>query len=89
MGTKAPGTPPDSGATIMILSELRDYLRTHRQAALYDLAVHFDADPEAIRGMLEQLMQKGKVHKLPEGTACGGGCTKCEPEDVEIYQWCD
>jgi len=39
----------------MILSELSRYLRDHRRAAVRDLAYHFDAEPDALRGMLETL----------------------------------
>lgn len=71
----------------MILSELRDYLKTHRRAALIDLSHRFDAAPDALRGMLERLMAKGQVEKLPQGTPCGGGCCKCDSATVEIYAW--
>ncbi|MBU0501355.1 MAG: FeoC-like transcriptional regulator [Gammaproteobacteria bacterium] len=71
----------------MILSQLRDYLKTHHRAALIDLAHHFDADPSALRPMLERLMAKGQVERLPEGTACGGGCCKCDAASIEIYAW--
>jgi putative ferrous iron transport protein C len=70
----------------MILSHVRDYLQTHRRAALYDLSVHFDAEPEALRGMLAKWVAKGKVVKLPAGTPCSG-CSQCSPFTVEIYEW--
>jgi putative ferrous iron transport protein C len=70
----------------MILSHVRDYLQTHRRAALYDLSVRFDTDPEALRGMLAKWVDKGKVAKLPLGTLCGG-CCHCDPNTVEIYEW--
>ena len=71
----------------MILSEVRDYLRTHHRAALSDLALRFGTDPAALRGMLDKWIAKGRVEKLPSGTACGGGCCKCDPETIEIYEW--
>jgi hypothetical protein len=71
----------------MILSEVRDYLRVHRRAALADMALHFRTDPDALRGMLNKLVAKGRVEKLPAGTACGGGCCHCDPDTTEIYQW--
>jgi hypothetical protein len=70
----------------MILSQLRDYLRTHRRAALIDLAHRFDTDPDALRGMLAKWEAKGKVEKLPQGTGCGG-CCLCDPAAIEIYEW--
>jgi len=71
----------------MILSQLRDYLKTNRRAALADMAIRFDTAPEALRPMLERLMAKGLVERLPQGTACGGGCCKCDIATVEIYSW--
>ena len=73
----------------MILSELSAYLAAHKRVALIDLSHHFGSDPEALRGMLSILERKGKTRKLPEGTACGGGCAKCDPATVEIYEWLD
>jgi len=73
----------------MILSELATYLSDHRRAALIDLANRFDADPEALRGMLGTLVRKGRARKLPAGTPCAGGCCQCDPASVEVYEWVD
>jgi putative ferrous iron transport protein C len=70
----------------MILSELRDYLKDHKRAALFDIALHFDSNPDAIRGMLEVWVKKGRVRKLPQGTSCSG-CCECDPSMIEIYEW--
>ena len=72
----------------MILSDIRRYLKQHQRAAVYDLATHFDADPEAIRAMLQEWERRGHVRRLPSGTACNGGCTQCDPGSVELYEWC-
>lgn len=71
----------------MILTELRQYLSQHKRVALIDLSCHFDIETDALRGMLNRLEHKGWVTKLPAGTACGGGCSKCDPASVEIYEW--
>ena len=71
----------------MILTELRDYLRRNRRAAVYDLALHFDVDADVVRGLLNQWERRGKVQRLPSGTACGGGCSRCDPAAVELYEW--
>ncbi len=73
----------------MILSELRSYLQRNQRAALADIAVHFHTDPDALRGMLGKWIAKGRVQKLPSGTACGGGCCRCDPQTIEIYEWRD
>lgn len=73
----------------MILSQLRQYLRLNRRAALHDLSLHFRVEPDALRGMLDQWMRRGKVRRLPAGTPCAGGCCRCDPASVEIYEWTD
>ena len=71
----------------MILSELRDYLRERGQASLQDMALHFDTDPDALRGMLEQWIRKGKVSRRSAKASCGDSCSQCDPASVEIYVW--
>jgi putative ferrous iron transport protein C len=70
----------------MILSDLRDYLSTRRQATLQDMAHRFDSDPETIRAMLSRFEQKGQIRPLSSNITCGT-CTKCDPTVVEIYEW--
>lgn len=71
----------------MILARLRGYLAEHKRVALSDLAYRFDADPEAIRAMLEVLRRKGHVRMLPPGSACPSGCEKCAVARVEVFEW--
>jgi hypothetical protein len=70
----------------MILTEVRDFIRDRGQVALRDLALHFDMDEEAMRGVIAHWVLKGKVRKLPSGTTCSG-CSSCTPETIEIYAW--
>ena len=70
----------------MILSELREYLKTHQRVALMDMAHRFDTDPEAVRGMLDKWVSKGRVIKLPN-VACDSGCNKCDASHIEVYEW--
>ena len=71
----------------MILSELTSYLAQHERVALLDISYRFDTDADALRGMLALLERKGRVRKLPEGTPCGGGCSKCDAATIELYEW--
>lgn len=73
----------------MILSQLRNYIREHKRVALRDLVYHFGVDAEAARGMLETLERKGRIRKLPSGTACSGGCDRCAPATIELYEAVD
>jgi hypothetical protein len=71
----------------MILSRVSDYLKTHRRAALRDMALGLDANPDALRDMLAVLERKGRVRKLPAGSSCSGGCNKCASASIELYEW--
>lgn len=73
----------------MILSRVNDYLRERRRATLTDMALGLGATPDALRDMLAILERKGRVRRLPTGTACGGGCSKCDPSSIELYEWMD
>ncbi|MFT3849984.1 MAG: FeoC-like transcriptional regulator [Propionivibrio sp.] len=73
----------------MILARIEQYMRDHRRSALNEMAANLDAAPDAVRNMLGILERKGRVRRLPSGTACGGGCCKCSPETVELYEWND
>lgn len=71
----------------MILPAIRRYLQQRGQASLADIATHFDIDPEALRGMLEVWMRKGKVQKSRATASCGGSCRQCPSVATEIYSW--
>ncbi len=71
----------------MILSEIRDYLAHRGQATLADICLHFDSEPEAVRGMLERWVSKGKVEHRKVEAACGTSCNRCDPAAMELYIW--
>ncbi len=70
----------------MIL-ELCRLLRHRRQIPLKELAEALETDPETVRPMLQRLIRRGQVERLPPATPCPGGCTLCPPQTVEIYRW--
>ncbi|MCD8537063.1 MAG: FeoC-like transcriptional regulator [Burkholderiaceae bacterium] len=72
----------------MILSKVSNYLKLNRRAALNDMASVLDISPNALRAMLDRLEAKGSVRRLPSGTSCGGSCSKCKPQEIELYEWC-
>jgi putative ferrous iron transport protein C len=69
----------------MILKDLQQYLRQHQTTTLDELARHFAIEPDALRGMLSQLVRKGRVRQL-ETKKCGK-CHSCAPETLELYEW--
>ncbi len=70
----------------MLLSQLNAYFAEHKRACMADLAAHFDAQPEALRGMLDLLIAKGRIKRIRAQINCGA-CSKCDPQQLEIYQW--
>jgi len=70
----------------VILGDIRDYLRERGQASLADLALHFDSEPDAMRGMLDLWLRKGRVRSIRLGQDCSG-CTQCDAAANEVYQW--
>ncbi|MEE9342970.1 MAG: FeoC-like transcriptional regulator [Gammaproteobacteria bacterium] len=71
----------------MILSDLRKYLEERGQTSLGDIALHFDASPEALQGMLDIWIRKGKIEKRSATASCGSSCNQCEPTATELYVW--
>lgn len=70
----------------MILSDLKSYLTEHHRTPISELARHFNADPDAIRGMLAHFIRKGQVRRLDEGGSCSS-CQKCDTATLETYEW--
>ena len=71
----------------MILAEIRDYLKQRGLCTLSDIALHFDSDADAVRGMLDVWIRKGKVEKRLATDSCGTRCQSCAPETTEVYLW--
>lgn len=71
----------------MILSDIRHYLEQRGQASLAEIALHFEADPDAVRGMLDVWIRKHRVHKKMATVSCGDSCRQCDPATTEIYVW--
>ena len=71
----------------MILANIRDYLKQRGQCTLSDIALHFDTDADAVRGMLDVWIRKGKVKKSSATDSCGTSCQSCDPAATEVYSW--
>jgi putative ferrous iron transport protein C len=71
----------------MILAQIRDYLTEHKRVTLNDLVIHFGIEAEALRGMLNKWISKGKLRRLPVDSGCGTSCCKCDPALTELYEW--
>lgn len=72
---------------MMTPSQLRDYLKEHRQASLADLSIHFASQPDAIKAAMETWIRKGKAQVIMAEPECGKSCCQCKTENVTIYRW--
>lgn len=70
----------------MILAEVQGYLREKGRVSVAQMELHFGVEPDALRGMLDRLVRKGRARKLPTPRLCGG-CSICAPETIEFYEW--
>ena len=70
----------------MILKDLQTYLSEQHRASLAQMEVKFGIDADALRGMLQVLSAKGRVHPLPIPDRCHG-CDICSQESLEFYEW--
>jgi putative ferrous iron transport protein C len=72
-----------------MMADLKAYLSSHGRAPMAELVNHLHADPDAIRGMLDLYIRKGRVKRLESELGDCGGCAKCDAFQLEIYEWLD
>jgi copper chaperone CopZ len=72
----------------MILKELQNYLLNNHCVSLAEMKQHFGIDGDALRPMLDKLIKKGRVKKLPTAEKCHS-CTSCDLDTLEFYEWVD
>ena len=70
----------------MILSDIQKFIADNKRASIADLKLHFRMDGDALRGMLNRLIRKGRISKMAEAKKCGG-CASCADDATEIYVW--
>ncbi len=70
----------------MILTDLQGYVCARERVSLAQLSARFDAQPDALRGMLDRLVAKGRVRRVAPAARCGG-CRICPSEALELYEW--
>jgi hypothetical protein len=70
----------------MLLTDVKSYLAACGQASLNDLAMHFTMDPQAMKGILDTWIAKGRARRVSDRLPCGS-CGKCESSKTDIYEW--
>ena len=73
---------------MLTLSGLKSRLAERGHASLDELALHFDADREAVRAALVQLETRGRVAKHQARRSCSG-CAGHACVSSEVWEWRD
>ncbi|MGI9276970.1 MAG: FeoC-like transcriptional regulator [Endozoicomonas sp.] len=68
-----------------MLIEVKSYVSGRGACTLAELSTHFDVSPDALRGMLDHWIRKGKM--VCEQSGCSKGCMSCTLEQLETYRW--
>ncbi len=73
----------------MILNDIKSYVKLRKQVSLKDIALHFDIEVEAVKGLLDFWIQKGRIKLSSSNSSCNtGSCSSCSQQDSsEIYEW--
>lgn len=71
----------------MILKDVKNYVKARRQVSLEDAAMHFDAQPEAMQGMLDYWVGKGRLIRQSASAPCSGSCCSVGKDGQLIYRW--
>jgi putative ferrous iron transport protein C len=73
----------------MILQDIKKYVQQRKQVSLQDIALHFDKEPETIRGMLDFWIRKGRIQRFVQQPSCSssGSCQCSAKQELDIYQW--
>jgi putative ferrous iron transport protein C len=74
-----------------MLMELKNHLQEHGAMSMMDLTNHFRTEPDALRGMLDHWIRKGKVKRHDIAVQCphGGSSCSCAGTCFELYEWVD
>ena len=71
----------------MILGDLKNLVKSRREISLVEAALHFDMDPDAMRGLLEFWVRKGRISRRSQKSDCAAGCACIYRPEQETYVW--
>lgn len=73
----------------MLLSDIKNYLKTQGQQSLLQLSRQFSIQTDIIEDMLNLLIRKGQVRMCMKTPRCGKQCGKCPVMVTQIYECVD
>lgn len=68
------------------LRELKEFVCDFGRVSLAEMQLYLQIDRKTLNPMLDTLVQQGIVKKSYTAHECEI-CQKCDPEEVEFYQW--
>jgi len=77
---------------MMILLQLKKYIKQHQRVSLQDIQYHFDIDESAAIGLLVPLIQQGQIQEIPTTSSCSTGQCSSHCHQVSkgaLFQWVD
>lgn len=74
-----------------MISQILEQFREKRVISLSQVAIHFQTDESAMKGMLDSLEQKGYIKNLNDAcTSCSSSCDSCSfASEKDIYMIVD
>lgn len=70
----------------MNIAELKKFVFDFRRVSLAEMKLFLEIDRDTLTPMLDCLIQQGLVQKSYTAAECIT-CQKCDPEEVEFYEW--
>lgn len=58
-----------------MLRDIQELLEDRRRMSLLEIAIHFDLEPETLEPMMDQLLERGRVRRVPAKPH--RGCSGC------------
>lgn len=70
----------------VMLSQILNLLKERGPMSLTEIARHFQSGPAAVEGMLDTLVQKGRIELLDTKCSNCKGCIEVKREDALIFK---
>ncbi|MDJ0570517.1 MAG: FeoC-like transcriptional regulator [Pleurocapsa sp. MO_192.B19] len=70
----------------MKLQELQEFVFDFGPVSLAEMKLYLQVDRDTLNPLLDSLIKKGVVQKSLPTEECKT-CQKCEPDEIEFYEW--
>ena len=70
----------------MNITELKKFVFDFRRVSLAEMKLYLGIDRDTLDPMLHSLVEGGTVKRSYTAEECTT-CQKCDPEEIEFYEW--